>query len=146
MKLTTKGRFAVTAMLDIALQANHAAEARPVSLAERRKGLVNSIRGPGGGYELAHSAEKITVSQIISAVDEEIDATQCSGHQNCTDEGPCMTHELWATLNQKILSYLSGISLNDMVLSQEKNNQTHVINPPKMHALSPEKSTAQTAN
>ncbi len=165
MKLTTKGRFAVTAMLDIALQANHAAEARPVSLADisarqqislsyleqlfgklRRKGLVNSIRGPGGGYELAHSAEKISVSQIISAVDEEIDATQCSGHQNCTDEGPCMTHELWATLNQKILSYLSGISLNDMVLSQEKNNQTHVINPPKMHALSPEKSTAQTAN
>ncbi len=157
MKLTTKGRFAVTAMLDIALNEHqHADNCPPVSLADiserqhislsyleqlfgklRRKGLVTSIRGPGGGYQLAHKAETISVSQIISAVDEQIDATQCGGNQNCSEEGPCMTHELWASLNQKILAYLSGISLQDMVLSQE--NDTHVINPPTMHALSPEK-------
>lgn len=157
MKLTTKGRFAVTAMLDIALHEHkHTDNASPVSLSDiserqqislsyleqlfgklRRKGLVNSIRGPGGGYQLAHKAETISVSEIIGAVDEEIDATQCGGSQNCTDEGPCMTHDLWASLNQKILAYLSGISLHDMVLSQE--NSTHVINPPTMHALSPEK-------
>lgn len=157
MKLTTKGRFAVTAMLDIALHEHkHAGNCQPVSLSDiserqqislsyleqlfgklRRKGLVSSIRGPGGGYQLAHKPETISVSEIISAVDEQIDATQCGGNQNCTDGGPCMTHDLWASLNQKILTYLSGISLQDMVLSQENN--THVVNPPTMHALSPEK-------
>lgn len=153
MKLTTKGRFAVTAMLDIALHEHqHADDCSPVSLADiserqhislsyleqlfgklRRKGLVNSIRGPGGGYQLAHKAADIAVSEIISAVDEEIDATQCGGTQNCTEEGPCMTHELWASLNHKILSYLSGISLQDMV--EKQNNKPQVINPPSMHAL-----------
>ncbi len=165
MKLTTKGRFAVTAMLDIALHANkHDGKASPVSLADiserqhislsyleqlfgklRRKGLVNSIRGPGGGYQLAHTAQEISVSQIISAVDEEIDATQCGGHQNCTDEGRCMTHDLWASLNQKILSYLSGISLQDMVVSQETQQQ--VIAPPTLSSDNTDKfsSTGQTA-
>jgi len=137
MRLTTKGRFAVTAMLDIAL---HEAE-KPVTLAGiserqhislsyleqlfsrlRRKGLVNSVRGPGGGYRIAKDHAEISVSDIISAVDEQIDATQCNGNQNCHEEGRCMTHDLWTSLNSKILDYLSGISLADMVTSQQQKD------------------------
>lgn len=151
MKLTTKGRFAVTAMLDIAMHEHQHADTAcsPVSLAEiserqqislsyleqlfgklRRNGLVSSIRGPGGGYQLALPAESISVSQIISAVDETIDATQCGGNHNCNEDGPCMTHDLWSSLNQKILSYLSGINLSDMVATQVNNQQ--VITPPNL--------------
>ncbi len=152
MKLTTKGRFAVTAMLDLALNealAHDAAtnsslpsEIKPVTLAGiserqkislsyleqlfsrlRRQGLVSSVRGPGGGYKLAKNYADISVADIINAVDELIDATQCGGHENCRDEGRCMTHDLWATLNSRILDYLAGISLADMVAAQ-KNKQT----------------------
>ncbi len=133
MRLTTKGRFAVTAMLDLALQE----AGKPVTLAGvserqsislsyleqlfsrlRRNGLVKSVRGPGGGYRLAREPHEISVSQIISAVDELIDATQCGGQENCRDERRCMTHDLWASLNTKILNYLSGVSLADLVASQ----------------------------
>lgn len=133
MRLTTKGRFAVTAMLDLALQE----AGKPVTLAGiserqsislsyleqlfsrlRRNGLVKSVRGPGGGYRLAREPRDISVSQIISAVDELIDATQCGGQENCRDERRCMTHDLWASLNAKILNYLSGVSLADLVASQ----------------------------
>lgn len=144
MKLTTKGRFAVTAMLDLALhEAKGAADARPVTLAGiserqsislsyleqlfsrlRRQGLVNSVRGPGGGYKLAKPQAEISVSQIISAVDELIDATQCGGQENCRDEGRCMTHDLWATLNNKILDYLAGVSLADMVAAQNSGQKS----------------------
>ncbi len=135
MRLTTKGRFAVTAMLDIAL---HEAD-KPVTLAGiserqsislsyleqlfsrlRKQGLVSSVRGPGGGYRIAKPHADISVSSIITAVDEQIDATQCGGSENCHDEGRCMTHDLWASLNGKILEYLSGVSLADMVDMQRK--------------------------
>jgi Rrf2 family transcriptional regulator, iron-sulfur cluster assembly transcription factor len=141
MKLTTKGRFAVTAMLDIALHEAKSADASkiasPVTLADiserqsislsyleqlfsrlRKKGLVSSVRGPGGGYKLAKNAQDISVAEIIDAVDEQIDATQCGGHENCKEEGRCMTHDLWASLNKKILDYLADVSLGGMVSKQ----------------------------
>lgn len=134
MRLTTKGRFAVTAMLDLAINEVD----KPVTLAGiserqnislsyleqlfsrlRRCGLVKSVRGPGGGYRIAKNLDQITVSEIISAVDELIDATQCGGHENCRDERRCMTHDLWSSLNVKILEYLSGVSLADLVASSQ---------------------------
>jgi Rrf2 family iron-sulfur cluster assembly transcriptional regulator len=135
MRLTTKGRFAVTAMLDLALNE----DGKPVTLAGiserqsislsyleqlfsrlRRNGLVKSVRGPGGGYRIAKKLSEISVSEIISAVDELIDATQCGGQENCRDERRCMTHDLWTSLNVKILEYLSGISLADLVAAQNE--------------------------
>ncbi|MBZ4200424.1 MAG: Rrf2 family transcriptional regulator [Methylotenera sp.] len=158
MKLTTKGRFAVTAMLDLALNealAHDAAssslpsEIKPVTLAGiserqkislsyleqlfsrlRRQGLVSSVRGPGGGYKLAKNYADISVADIINAVDELIDATQCGGHENCKDEGRCMTHDLWATLNNRILDYLAGISLADMVAAQRNKNVVTMTHRP----------------
>lgn len=138
MRLTTKGRFAVTAMLDLALQD----EEKPVTLAGiserqgislsyleqlfsrlRRNGLVKSVRGPGGGYRVARNPREISVSEIIAAVDELIDATQCGGKENCHDDRRCMTHDLWASLNSKILEYLSGVSLADLVASQREGKK-----------------------
>jgi Rrf2 family iron-sulfur cluster assembly transcriptional regulator len=135
MRLTTKGRFAVTAMLDLALHHHEG----PVTLAGisrrqkislsyleqlfgklRRKALVDSVRGPGGGYCLARSLEEITVADIIRAVDEPIDATQCGGMENCHDEHRCMTHELWTSLNEKIYDYLSSVTLAKLMESQKK--------------------------
>jgi Rrf2 family iron-sulfur cluster assembly transcriptional regulator len=90
----------------------------------RKNGLVTSVRGPGGGYRIAKPHSDISVSNIITAVDELIDATQCGGNENCHDEGRCMTHDLWTALNGKILEYLSGISLADMVeMQQQKKRQ-----------------------
>jgi len=148
MRLTTKGRFAVTAMLDLAInEIQDAADKKPVTLAAiserqdislsyleqlfsklRRQGLVKSVRGPGGGYTLAKAHNEISVSEIINAVDEQIDATQCGGNENCKDEGRCMTHDLWTALNTKILEYLDGVSLADMVASQ-KHGQKIIITP-----------------
>lgn len=148
MRLTTKGRFAVTAMLDLAInETKDAPDTKPVTLAGiserqdislsyleqlfsrlRRQGLVKSIRGPGGGYNLAKSYKEISVAEIINAVDEQIDATQCGGHENCRDEGRCMTHDLWTSLNTKILEYLAGVTLADMVASQQ-NGQKVLITP-----------------
>jgi Rrf2 family iron-sulfur cluster assembly transcriptional regulator len=129
MRLTTKGRFAVTAMLDLALRGGR----RPVTLAGiserqrislsyleqlfgklRRHGLVDSVRGPGGGYMLARAAGDITVADIIRAVDEPLDATQCGGKENCLDEHRCLTHELWATLNTKMFEYLHSVTLREL--------------------------------
>jgi len=89
----------------------------------RRNGLVKSVRGPGGGYRLAQESADISVSQIIGAVDELIDATQCGGQENCRDERRCMTHDLWSSLNDKILDYLSGVSLADLVASQDNGKK-----------------------
>ena len=133
MRLTTKGRFAVTAMLDIALHHGKG----PVTLAGisqrqrislsyleqlfgrlRRHALVDSVRGPGGGYTIARELDKLSVANIIKAVDEPIDATQCGGKENCRDEGRCMTHELWSTLNDKMYEYLESVKLSDLVLRQ----------------------------
>lgn len=148
MRLTTKGRFAVTAMLDLAInETQDTLDNKPVTLAAiserqdislsyleqlfsklRRQGLVKSVRGPGGGYNLAKAYTDISVSEIINAVDEQIDATQCGGNENCKDEGRCMTHDLWTALNSKILEYLDGVSLADMVASQ-KHGQKITITP-----------------
>src|SRR5918999_912739 len=130
MRLTTKGRFAVTAMVDLALHDGGG----PVTLAEissrqkislsyleqlfgklRRHALVDSVRGPGGGYRLAKETAGISVADIILAVDEPIDATQCAGKENCQDEQKCLTHDLWATLNERIFEYLEGVPLRQLV-------------------------------
>ncbi|HRD88594.1 MAG: Fe-S cluster assembly transcriptional regulator IscR [Candidatus Accumulibacter sp.] len=137
MRLTTKGRFAVTAMIDLALRCSEG----PVSLAGisdrqkislsyleqlfgklRRHGLVASVRGPGGGYCLAHPASQMTVTDIIRAVDEPLDATQCGGRENCHDDERCMTHELWSTLNDKMYEYLSSVNLAELVEQQIRKN------------------------
>ncbi len=133
MRLTTKGRFAVTAMIDLAMRQHQGpvtlagiSQRQKISLSYleqlfgklRRHELVDSTRGPGGGYTLARSAKEVTVADIIFAVDEPIDATQCGGKENCTDDGQCMTHELWSTLNKKIVEFLDSISLAEMVEQQ----------------------------
>ena len=133
MRLTTKGRFAVTAMMDLAMRQSRGpvtlaaiSERQRISLSYleqlfgklRRHKLVNSVRGPGGGYCLALPTPKITVAEIITAVDEPLDATQCGGKENCQDDRRCMTHDLWATLNQKMYEYLASVSLADLVAHQ----------------------------
>jgi Rrf2 family iron-sulfur cluster assembly transcriptional regulator len=134
MRLTTKGRFAVTAMIDLAM--HHGSG--PVTLAEisgrqrislsyleqlfgklRRHQLVESVRGPGGGYILAKDMGQVTVTDIILAVDEPIDATQCGGKENCHDDQKCLTHDLWAALNERIFDYLGAVSLRQLVDSQK---------------------------
>ncbi len=135
MRLTTKGRFAVTAMIDLAMRSGNG----PVALAAisqrqhislsyleqlfgklRRQELVESTRGPGGGYALGRAAADITVADIIVAVDEALDATGCAGKENCMgdDAGRCMTHNLWASLNDKMIEFLSAISLKKLADEQ----------------------------
>ncbi len=133
MRLTTKGRFAVTAMIDLAMRQHHGpvtlagiSQRQKISLSYleqlfgklRRHELVESTRGPGGGYTLAKTTKEVTVADIIFAVDEPIDATQCAGKENCNDDGPCMTHELWTNLNRKMIEYLDSVSLHDLVEGQ----------------------------
>ena len=137
MRLTTKGRFAVTAMIDVAMYSTNGpvtlaavSERQKISLSYleqlfgklRRYGLVASVRGPGGGYRLAGPAEKVTVADIIIAVDEPIDATQCGGQENCKDDRRCMTHELWASLNSHIFDFLHSVSLAELVRQQQKGD------------------------
>lgn len=136
MRLTTKGRFAVTAMIDLALR-QHAGPVTLAGISERQKislsyleqlfgklrrhHLVSSVRGPGGGYCLAKPLEAISVSEIIHAVDESLDATQCGGTGDCAeDQRPCMTHELWTRLNEKMFEYLSSVSLLELVNRQRE--------------------------
>ena len=135
MRLTTKGRFAVTAMIDLALREHSG----PVALAAisarqqislsyleqlfgklRRHELVESTRGPGGGYSLGRKAEEITVADIIVAVDEPIDATGCGGKENCMgdDNGRCITHDLWTALNNKMIEFLDSVTLRKLVDDQ----------------------------
>ncbi|WP_255991861.1 Fe-S cluster assembly transcriptional regulator IscR [Chitinolyticbacter albus] len=138
MRLTTKGRFAVTAMLDLALRQAGGpvtlagiSERQHISLSYleqlfgklRRRELVDSVRGPGGGYCLARPASEITVAAIICAVDEPLDATQCGGKENCLDDKRCMTHDLWASLNRTIYDYLSGITLARLVEEQHEKQR-----------------------
>lgn len=149
MRLTTKGRFAVTAMLDLAL--NEAG--RPVTLTTiserqdislsyleqlfsrlRKCGLVKSVRGPGGGYRLALDPKTVSVSDIIRAVDEQIDATQCGGNENCMDEKRCMTHDLWTALNYKILEYLESVTLAQLVAAQKGGSKIVIAEPKRLRS------------
>lgn len=130
MRLTTKGRYAVTAMLDLALHY----EQGPITLADisqrqeislsyleqlfaklRRQGLVTSARGPGGGYRLSRPAAEIPVVDVITAVDEKVDATRCGGQGNCQGNERCLTHELWMDLSRQIHDFLGGIDLGQLV-------------------------------
>lgn len=130
MRLTTKGRYAVTAMLDLAIHQGQG----PITLADiaqrqgislsyleqlfarmRRQQLVSSVRGPGGGYTLGRSADSIYIAQVISAVDENVDTTRCGGKQNCQNNLPCLTHHLWHDLSDRIYEYLNRISLQDLM-------------------------------
>jgi Rrf2 family iron-sulfur cluster assembly transcriptional regulator len=133
MRLTTKGRFAVTAMVDLAMRQTRGpvtlaaiSERQHISLSYleqlfgklRRAKLVSSVRGPGGGYNLAQPAHGISVADVVTAVDEPLDATQCGGKENCHDDRRCMTHDLWATLNEKMHEYLSSVTLADLIAHQ----------------------------
>jgi len=135
MRLTTKGRYAVTAMLDLSLNYGVGAitladisERQGISLSYleqlfarmRKQGLVSSSRGPGGGYRLSRAADNITVLDVISAVDEKVDTTQCEGRQNCHGEEQCLSHELWQSLSDQIRVYLDGITLAQVVTNYEK--------------------------
>jgi Rrf2 family iron-sulfur cluster assembly transcriptional regulator len=130
MRLTTKGRYAVTAMLDLALRQNQG----PISLAEiserqgislsyleqlftrlRRSELVKSTRGPGGGYTLSRPADDIAVAEVITAVDEKVDSTRCGGLGNCQDDERCLTHDLWMDLSEQIYQFLDSITLGNLV-------------------------------
>jgi len=130
MRLTTKGRYAVTAMLDLAMHA----KSGPVSLSDiserqgislsyleqlfaklRRSDLVSSVRGPGGGYQLARDMHQVQVAQVIDAVDESVDATRCGGHGDCHQGDKCLTHHLWHDLSEQIHVFLNAISLGDLV-------------------------------
>ena len=130
MRLTTKGRYAVTAMLDLALHDEHGpvtladiAERQGISLSYleqlfaqlRRRGLVKSTRGPGGGYRLGQESKHIAVADVITAVDESVDATRCGGRENCQGEERCLTHDLWQDLSQQIHEFLSDIDLAELV-------------------------------
>jgi Rrf2 family transcriptional regulator, iron-sulfur cluster assembly transcription factor len=134
MRLTTKGRYAVTAMLDLAIHADR----EPVTLSDisvrqdislsyleqlfarlRRSELVQSVRGPGGGYRLGKETRQIAIVDIIDAVDESVDATRCQGRGNCQHGETCFTHYLWEDLSQQIHDFLSGISLADLMTRQE---------------------------
>ncbi len=130
MRLTTKGRYAVTAMLDLAIHFDDG----PITLAEiskrqgislsyleqlfsrlRKRGLVESVRGPGGGYRLSRDAQDIPVVDVITAVDEEVNATRCGGLGNCQENLPCLTHDLWMDLSKQIYDFLNEINLGQLV-------------------------------
>jgi Rrf2 family iron-sulfur cluster assembly transcriptional regulator len=130
MKLTTKGRYAVTAMLDLAIHYDHGsvtlgdiAVRQGISLSYleqlfaklRRSGLVDSVRGPGGGYSLSRPPSAISVAQIVLAINENIDATRCGGERNCQGDEPCLTHQLWEDLSGRIYEFLQRITLAELV-------------------------------
>ena len=130
MRLTTKGRYAVTAMLDLALNQ----DVGPISLADiserqgislsyleqlfsklRRQKLVTSVRGPGGGYRLGRTSQDISIADVVDAVSESLDATRCQGKEGCQQGEVCLTHHLWQDLSLQIHDFLSDISLADLV-------------------------------
>jgi Rrf2 family iron-sulfur cluster assembly transcriptional regulator len=159
MRLTTKGRFAVTALLDLALQRS----TRPVTLADisqrqqislsyleqlfaklRQRGLVESVRGPGGGYCLAKDTGQVSVAEIILAVDEPMDSTQCNGKENCHNDKKCMTHDLWMNLNELIFDHLGAVTLKQLVDDQKaredkrKAREAGVVQMLDMRKVAPE--------
>lgn len=142
MRLTTKGRYAVTAMLDLSLNFElgsitlaDISDRQGISLSYleqlfarlRKQGLVSSSRGPGGGYRLSRESNEITVMDVISAVDEKVDSTQCDGKGNCHGEEQCLSHELWQSLSDQIRSYLAGITLAQVVQQHESHKSTEKV-------------------
>jgi Rrf2 family iron-sulfur cluster assembly transcriptional regulator len=144
VKLTTRGRYAVTAMLDLALHDEDA----PVALADiarrnrissayleqlfaglRRGGLVESARGPGGGYRLARPASEITVARVIAAVNETVDATKCGGARDCHDGGRCLTHDLWEDLTHHIHDFLEAVTLAELCARDAKRKTAASVLP-----------------
>lgn len=136
MKLTSKGRYAVTAMIDIALNQGKGpitlsliSERQGISLSYleqlfaklKRAGLVSSARGPGGGYRLSRAANEVTISQIIHAVDELVDARKCAGRANCNNGDECLSHELWADLSELIDTFLKNITLQTLIDQKQPN-------------------------
>lgn len=150
MRLTTKGRYAVTAMLDLAIHQGKG----PIALAEiaerqgislsyleqlfarlRKHALVSSVRGPGGGYNLARDASVIFIAEVIAAVDESLDTTRCGGAGNCENDGPCLTHHLWFELSNRIRDYLNRISLQELVdqgTAIDRANRAVKVSPPEV--------------
>ncbi len=151
MRLTTKGRYAVTAMLDLAFHS----QSKPVTLTEiaarqtislsyleqlfarlRKADIVVGVRGPGGGYKLSRNADLINIAEIISAVDEPIDSTKCGGQSNCQQNQPCLTHDLWMGLSDQIRNYLRGITLSELLkgdkvsqtAKRQEQNLEHIVN------------------
>lgn len=148
MRLTTKGRFAVTAMIDLALRQHNGpvtlagiSQRQKISLSYleqlfarlRRHQLVESTRGPGGGYTLGKSMTGISVADIIYAVDEPLDATQCKGKENCDNDQRCMTHDLWANLNRVMVDYLDSVSLHDLVEQQRERMLQQGVSDSVLH-------------
>ncbi|WP_444994078.1 Fe-S cluster assembly transcriptional regulator IscR [Aliikangiella sp. IMCC44359] len=145
MRLTTKGRYAVTAMLDLAINSinhpvnlNDISERQAISLSYleqlfsklRRENLVRSIRGPGGGYQLNGSIDDISVANIINAVNESMDVSRCEGRANCHDGKQCLTHNLWVDLSDRINSFLDEITIGELIRqneqqAMERKNQEH---------------------
>jgi len=134
VRLTTKGRYAVTAMLDLAFHS----QIKPVTLTDiatrqtislsyleqlfsrlRRAGMVTGVRGPGGGYKLNKETNEISISDIILAVDEQVDLTNCESKGNCQNDGPCLTHDLWMGLSNTVRNYLDGITLGELLAQED---------------------------
>jgi Rrf2 family iron-sulfur cluster assembly transcriptional regulator len=144
MKLTTKGKFAVTALLDIAIYSE--GSSKPITLYNiskrqnislsyleqlfvklRRDKIVKSFKGPGGGYVLKDALSTVSISKIIKAVDEDMDARTCRGDKNCKDNGKCLTHDLWAGLTKEMYGYLDGITLQDLLNKSEKSDLQEIV-------------------
>lgn len=145
MKLSTKGRYAVTAMMYLVLYEGQGA----ISLAEisrrqgislsyleqlfaklRKGGLVKGVRGPGGGYQLSRSPTEINIADIIIAVDSKIDVTRCGGRENCHHGERCLTHELWVHLSKQIAAFLSQISLAEITARAKQGQEQHTTLSP----------------
>jgi Rrf2 family iron-sulfur cluster assembly transcriptional regulator len=148
MRLTTKGRFAVTAMIDLAMRQHQGpvtlagiSQRQKISLSYleqlfgrlRRHELVESTRGPGGGYTLGKPMADISVADIIYAVDEPLDATQCGGKENCVNDQRCMTHDLWASLNRVMVDYLDSVTLRDLAEKQREKLLEKGVNVAVLH-------------
>ena len=155
MRLSTKGRYAVTAMLDLAIHHKHGpvtlndiSQCQGISLSYleqlfarmRKSGLVEGVRGPGGGYRLALPAEQITIAKIIGSVDEKVDATLCAGREDCQEGERCLTHDLWCALSQQIYNYLDGITLAEFIqrpsVKEVIDRQVNVNNRVMLHKKS----------
>ena len=140
MRLTTKGRYAVTAMIDLSInQANGPVTLKSISDNQgislsyleqlfskmRKSNLVNGTRGPGGGYVLARDVDQISIAEIVVAVDEPLEFTECDGRQNCHEGKRCLTHGLWSELSDQLYAFLSGVRLGQLMREsgiEDKNN------------------------